>query len=247
MITSAMMMIESKPALRAIAIRPEAIAARDAAMEACALISVVRNAGENEAAAAAAARLHRFLAAVEADRVAAKEPALTEGRQIDTLVSYFVAEAKCEQIRVNKAIGDYLTLEEAKARDADLARRADLAELERAKHKALAHVSTHEEREEIIAKFEGLKAAVPVPSRPGRPPGQSARQKWEIEILDIDTLYRNYPHAVKLEPRLSEITLLLDRLDGELPGVKAQRVIAPGTTAGKRKQAMLEIGNEEAC
>lgn len=208
----------------------------------CALISVVRNGEENDQAHLAFKLLGDFLAKCEAARVSAKLPALQECRNIDGAVARFIAEAVTEKMRLGKAIGDFLTLEEAKRRDAEALRLKDQRELDRQRLEALAKVESHEQREAVQAKFDGLAAAVPAPPPPVRAEGQSARTVWEVEVYDIHALYRHYPHCVKLEPRMVEIHAQLDRLpEGQMiPGVKAEKVIKPGRT-GKREKKAIEL------
>lgn len=215
---------------------------RDAALNATALISRVTNAQENEVASAGAKVAHEFIAAMEKLRVLEKMPWLELGRLLDQAFAELVAEAKAEHLRVNKLQGDFLTLEDAKRRDAEAARMRDLAELERQKREAMAQAQSHEQREAVQAQYEGLKASVPEPPPVPRAKGQSARPKWEIEIEDIHALYRAHPHAVKLEPKLIEIYALLDRLpEGQmLPGVRAERVLKPQQT-GTRQPRVLEL------
>lgn len=228
---------------RTIGFTDDAMRAREDALEACALVSVVRNPNENERAQLAFRLVGDFLAKCEAARVAAKLPALQECRNIDAAVARFISEAATENVRLGKAIGDFLTLEAAKQRDAEIARRRDIEEIERKKREELAAVKSHEQREAVQARFDGLAAAVPAPPPLVRAEGQTARPVWEVEIENIDILYRHYPHCVKLEPRMSEIYAQLERLpEGQmLPGVKAEKVIKPGRTA-KRERKAIEIG-----
>jgi hypothetical protein len=215
---------------------------KSAVLEGSALIAVVRNADENEEANTAMAAINSFLSTVEKGRKEVKEPLIAAGRLIDETIGAFIEDVKSEKMRLGRVLGDFLALEDAKLRDAELARKKELDEIERQKREEMAKASTHEQREAIQATFERQAAFVAPPPPPIRAPGQQAREDWEIEDIDLPTLYRFYPHAVKMEARLTEVKFLLGKLkEGEsLPGVKARKVIKAVTSAKRAKP--IEIG-----
>lgn len=226
---------------RSLSFTGQALALREEALGASALISRVSTPEENQAAVEATSAQRRFLATFEAARVEAKKPAWEEGKRIDAMAAQFVKEVEAEVQRVGGLMGSYVTLLEAKRRDEELARRRDLDELERQKRAELAKAETHEEREQTQARFENLAASVPATAPLALPKGQSAKRDWEFEVLDARALYLAYPEAVELTPRPTAIKALLEKHNGKLPGVKAEKVTKAAVRPAREGRA-IEIG-----
>lgn len=99
--------LQSAPGTQALALKQEAL-------EAAAVIGRVSTAEENIAAAAAQSKLADFRRQIEKARVAAKAPFLELGKKIDATAKSLVSEIEEEEMRVAKLVGDYFQLQEAK-------------------------------------------------------------------------------------------------------------------------------------
>lgn len=106
---------------------------KEHALETAGLIGRVTNPTENERAVAAQTELNNLVKLVEKARKEAKDPVLTFGRQIDEAAKQFVEEAHDELLRVSRLLGDFATLEQAKVRAAEAARRLEEEKLEAAR------------------------------------------------------------------------------------------------------------------
>lgn len=63
--------------------------------------------------------------------------------------------------------------------------------------------------------------------------GQTVKEDWEINIVNLWDLARAHPACVKIEARLSEIRALLDAGVTRIPGVTARKVTVVHQRAGK--------------
>lgn len=113
-----------------------AIALKNDALEKAALVAKVGNATEQATAVEAQQAIAGIVSLVEKARVACKAPVLDFGRKIDAEAAKFVADAKEEQLRLARLVGDFVQLEQAKAAAAERARRLEEEKIEREKQEA---------------------------------------------------------------------------------------------------------------
>jgi len=182
------------------------------ALEASALIGKVQTPGENNAAVEAQGKLKGLLESIEQSRKEVKEPVLQLAKRIDGAAASFREEIEQEFVRVSALIGDFQTLEQARARAAEAARNQELTDLERQRQEAIAQAATHDEADKINEHYTEKLAAhalAPMPA-PARAAGQTVKHDWEITVTNIWDLARAHPSCVKMEPRLGEIKNLLN-------------------------------------
>ncbi|MBA3354989.1 MAG: hypothetical protein H0U18_03435 [Pyrinomonadaceae bacterium] len=214
----------------------EALEIKDSALALAGLIGRVSNAEEQESAVTAQRELKRVLKLSEDARKAAKAPVLDYGRKIDSTAEEFVKDLAVEDIRVSKLIANFQALESARVRAAEAAKQTELNALEVDRQKALADAKSHDELDRVNQEYCERVAALPVIA-PARVEGQVVREDWEIQVTDIHTLYRAFPFAVDLKPRLSEIRQLLDA-GSKVPGVSAKKVSKASVRISKERDAI---------
>lgn len=110
-----------------------ASAAKESALEVAGLIGRVSTPDENASAVAAQQELKTVLKLIEDTRQKCKEPVLDLGRAIDGAAKRFVESLNNELLRLGKLVGDYQTLEEAKRKAAEAARRLEEDRIQREK------------------------------------------------------------------------------------------------------------------
>lgn len=212
-----------------IEVSKDALLMKEAALSAAALIGRVVNAAEQEDAVSAQLELKRVSALFESARLQVTKPLLEAQRSIKSLVDDHREELNKDLIRISRLVGDFQALEIAKQRAAEAAKMAELNSIEREREQQLASANTHEEREAIqaVAMMKVAEANIPVEPPVARSKNQVIRYDWEITVTDIHLLFRSHPQCVKIEPRFSELRILLD--SGVTPqGVKAERRIKAG-------------------
>ncbi len=80
----------------------------------------------------------------------------------------------------------------------------------------------------------------PIASAPqdaARVDGQRIANDWEIEVVDVHTLYRCHPNCVELKPRLSEIKNLL-KIGATIQGIRALAVVKSSVKLPPRRAAI---------
>jgi len=167
-------LIQRNDAALTVTYTAEAIALRDAALGVSGVVGKVSNPEENAAAVTAQTEIQKVRSLAEKARKAAKEPVLEYGKRIDTAAKEFVAELDEEMLRVSTLIGDFQSLEQAKARAAEQARLTEIAQLEREKAEAIAAAKSHEAVDAIQAHYAEVaqQTAAPVIAAPVRAEGQ---------------------------------------------------------------------------
>lgn len=185
-----------------------------AAREAADRERVLREAAEREQAAERERQRQYEKAAAEA-RSAEQEAANTKQRQ-DAEQRRKELEARAERERV-EAERRRIELESAQAR---------------------AQAQSHAELDAISNKFaDQARDLPPANIAPARAAGQRVTDDWEITVSDIDLLARHHRNCVTIEPRISEIKLLLK--GGTTPkGVNAKPIIKAGVTSGRARPAI---------
>lgn len=209
---------------------PQAARLKREALELSAQIGKVADAASNLRAVAAQTELAQLVKLVEEARVAAKDPVLIFGRNIDAAAKAFTEELREEQWRLSRLVGDFQQLEQAKARAAQAAENERLAAIERERAKELAKATTHEELDKVQEKFDArAQQGGPVVLAPQKADNQTVREDWQYEVFDIWALARAHPGCIKIEGRALEIKSAL-KAGVNLAGVRAWKV----TTAGVR-------------
>lgn len=207
-----------------------AFALREAALAQGALVGKVADGDDQKVAVAAQTEISRIISLAEKARVAAKEPVLEFGRQIDGRAKEFVKELKEEQLRIAQLVADFIQLEQARIRAAAQAENERLAALERERAQELTKAGTIEEVNAISEKFnERAKAESIAPPPVSRVEGQRIRDDWEITVTDVWLLAKAHPTCVRIEPQLREIRSLLDA-GVKVAGVTAHKTIKAGVT-----------------
>ncbi len=122
--------IQRDDAALRISFTAEAEKLKQEALETAGLIGRVTNAAENERGVAAQTALNDLCKTVEKARKEVKEPVITFGRAIDEAAREFTDELRNELSRVSGLLGDFASLESARIRAADAARRLEEEKLE---------------------------------------------------------------------------------------------------------------------
>lgn len=149
--------------------------AREVALNTAAMIGVVKDADTNTKAFEAWRGIKALIAEVEKSRVAAKEPFLEAGRQIDALAKSAVVELKSEEVRVNTLIGNYQQEVQAAARRAEQARQEELRKIE------AERLAREEEARREAARAEAARQAELRRIEEEQAKANSAKQRLEFE------------------------------------------------------------------
>jgi predicted secreted protein len=216
---------------------------REAALELSGVVGRVASPEDNAAAVAAQLEIQKVRSLAEKARVQAKAPVLEYGKRIDAAAKEFVAELDEEMTRISRLIGDYQTLEQAKARAAEQARQAEIAKLEKEKAEAIAQAKSHEAVDAIQAHYSEIAqqtAAVTAPPQPVRAEGQVVKTDWNITVTNPYELAKFHPACVKIEARLSEIKQLLN--DGiTVKGITATKVTKASVRVSSDRKSPIEV------
>ena len=205
----------------------EALAMREAALEAAALVGRVSNAEENEKAVEAQAELKRVSSGFEKARTTITKPLLDAQREIKAKVDAERKELEQELLRISRLIGDFQTLELQRQRAAEAARREEQTKLERERQEALAKAKSHDEVDAVQNHYQERAAveAPPPPAPPTRATGQIVRTDWEVTRINDFVLAKARPDLVrKIEFDMAALKDCLKRGE-KLPGVEAKEVV----------------------
>lgn len=170
---------------------------KTAALESSALIGIVRNQEQDQAAESAASQVSALIKAVEKRRVAVKAPFLEACRQIDACAAKAVSDLKEEEIRLNRAIGDYkqALIEEARRKEVErqeeLRRIAEQAAAEQRRIQAEA-LAAEKARQAEAEKAEKERQAV-------MRAAEEARQAELRRIAEQEATAKNEAQRKKFE------------------------------------------------
>jgi len=128
-----------------------AIARRETALAASALVGQVRDSGQQDQAVQAQRTLAELQREIEAARKAVKGPVLDLGREIDRVAAEFLADVVDEVTRISAAIGDYQMLELKKREATERAARLEAERIERERREQEERVAEQIERERQAA------------------------------------------------------------------------------------------------
>lgn len=221
-----------------VSLAPEAEELKESALTLSAPIARVTNAAENQAAVDAQLAIRTARNRVESDRMTVKAPVLDLCRAIDRTAKDYDAELLAEEVRLGKLRGDYETHELARLKSEEAARMQCLTDIERQREAELAQAQNHDQRDEIQERYSNIIASSVQPAQTAeRPKGATVREDWSIEVVNPWLLAKDHPNCVRIEPRLSEIKLMLDH-GLKVSGVKAEKKVKAGVRVGKEKEAL---------
>lgn len=187
------------------------------ALESSALIGIVRNQEQDQAAESAASQVSALIKAVEKRRVAVKAPFLEACRQIDACAAKAVSDLKDEEIRLNRAIGDYKQALIEEARRKEIERQEELrriveqeaAERRRIDAETQAGHLTEAQRQEAWkhqAELSAQAAEAVGPQRGIAKTGnQIVREVYKFDVVNVWDLVKARPDLVTVEPKTRDI------------------------------------------
>lgn len=264
----------------------QAIALRESVLDKSAAIARVTDADEQRIAVESQAEIATLLRDAEKARVSCKEPVLEFGRNIDLRAKEFVADLNLERDRLDKLVGDFQVLEDARVKAAEAERRLEQQRIEEARMKAereardkaeleqrklnaemadarrlaaaaknavdaekarvlqmeiererkVSQAKSLEQMETIRANSQEEIAALPVATA-ARVKGQRVDEEWKITVTDVWALARAHPMCVNIEPRLTDIKMILNS-GRSVAGVIAKREIKASVRAGTGRAAI---------
>jgi len=221
-----------------IALRDEAMAIKEAALEKAALIGKVENKDQQDRAVQAQYALKEVDSSIEKARKAAVQPFLDAQRKVNTMAKEFCHETGMELMRLSKLIGNYQALELKRIRAEENARREALLEAERKREAEIAAAKTHEQVEAVQAKFEKAQQAIAPPPEPTRTEGQIVREEIVIDEIDVWKLAKNRPDLVDITPRKRELKEQLG-LGITVPGVKWHKEVRASVRLAPAKNGKI--------
>ena len=145
-------------------IAESATEAKDAALQAAALVGVITKREQKPSAVSAQMKVATILKAVEKERKRVKEPFLEACRAIDAAAAKFVKDLEGEQMRLAKAVGDFDAQELEEARQAERERQEELRRIaeqeaaERRRIEADAHAAEEARLAEARKQEEARQA-----------------------------------------------------------------------------------------
>lgn len=124
----------------------------------------------------------------------------------------------------------------AAAKNAEDAEKARLLQMEIERERKVSVAKSLEQMETIRANSEEEIAALPVATA-ARVKGQRVDEEWNITVTDIWALARAHPMCVNIEPRLTDIKMILNS-GRSVAGVIAKREIKASVRAGTGRAAI---------
>lgn len=147
------------PVLPACGISEEALATRDEALCAAALIGQVRNGDENNRCVSARKTIRNLLSLFESQRKKAKEPYLEAGRFIDRTVEWAIVDLEKESGRLENLEKDFIRAEMRRKQEEEELQRRELARIEAEKQAELKRIADEQARIEREAREAAAAAA----------------------------------------------------------------------------------------
>jgi len=215
---------------------PNAVQLLNQALTLAETIEQVTNPMEQAQAVRAQAHLKDIITSTKKSIQAEVDRANDYRKRLWAVRDAFLMEAEQQLTVISTMVGDYQTLEQAKARAAEMARLKDLEELERKRIQARAEAKSHDELDAIDQEYSERSANLPI-VEVNRAEGQRITQDWDITVTDIWALVRSHSHCVKVTPLIGEIKNLLR------DGVKVAGIVAkPHIKADVRlNQKVVEV------
>lgn len=206
-----------------VAISPDAITRRDAAVSWAQMFDAVTTPEQQAEVVEAMKPLREIEKAVENDRKTVKAPVLDLGRAVDDKAKSFVEPVSHELKRLSNLVAQFQFEERRRAAEAEAQRQEEIRKAEEARRKA--------EDERRKAEAAGRPAPPPPPPAPPLPPplpfrepakpaGLVVRDVWQFEVLDVRALYSARPELVKLDAKTAEINAAIARGERNIPGLR---------------------------
>ena len=208
----------------AVDIAPEAHALKATAIGSAGLVVAVTTESQQSFAVAVLKDIKSITKQIESARVAIKAPVLKLGKDIDHAASSFIADLDAHEKRITGLVSKYQAEQARIAREAEMARQAELDRIERERVKAEAEAAriaaeelrkakTLEEAEaaamrqqqatidaEHKAQAAETKVILAPVEAPVRAQGMQVRQVPRYEVLDIREVALHRPDLVRIEP-----------------------------------------------
>lgn len=208
---------------------------RDELIKSAALVTTVTDRIDADDATGVLKSLKDFTREIEAQRTAAKAPALEIGRKIDAMAKELVASVDTEANRISRVLGAFEAEERRKAEDI---RRVADAEIARLAHEATQQANAaartastpeaadrasdaviEKAQERIVAvRQQQVNAVVP------KTAGTQVREDVCFEVENAKALYAAHPELVVLEPNGTAIRAILRANPNlQIPGLRHWR------------------------
>lgn len=210
----------------------EAVALKDRALEASALIAKVDDAASQANAVEAQTQLYTLKQTVEKARKIAKQPWIDAGRNLDSACESFVKEVQAELARISGLIGEFQEIEAAKQRAAEQALRLEQERIAREKREAeLSELRRQaQEREALEAKQREIDALA-----------EKARSEKQQKALEAQRVELDRQKALSEAKSHAE----LDRINAQASEAQKQlsetQIAAPVRAKGQRVSEEFEI------
>lgn len=213
----------------AVEIAPEAHALKATAIGSAGLVAAVTTEAQQTFAVAVLKDIKSLTKQIESARVAIKAPVLKLGKDIDHAAQSFVADLESHEKRITGLVSKYQAEQARIAREAEMARQAELDRIENERRAAESEAKRVADEELRKAKsLEEAEAAVnrqqeantvaehkaqaaetkvilaPVVA-PVRAQGMAVRQAPRFEVTDIRALAFARPDLVRIEPNSDAI------------------------------------------
>lgn len=196
---------------------------RDGALGLAAMVLKVDNAQDQVPAVEAQRQLKEVIRLVEDGIGKEVDLANTFKKKLWSARDEFLKDTRDQLARITRMVGDFQTLAQAKARAAEAARNAELAELEQQRAEAMAQANSHEELDAIAEDFNRQAAAVPI-TEPPRVEGQRIVKDYEVTVSDVWALARAHPACVRIEALTGQVKTLIKAGLTKIPGVAWKEV-----------------------
>jgi len=171
-----------------------------------------------------------YAALKEAKRMAEEQAARLEQERIQrerfAEEQRLARDAAAAQAKLDAEAAE-LARKASEANNAEESARLEQQRIELEKAKAQAKAETLQKFDDIAEQASRDVAAVVVAPAP-KLQGQVVRHDWEVTVTDVWALSRAHPGCVKIEPRLSEIKIILNA-GGSVVGVTAKKVVSTST------------------
>lgn len=206
-------------------VSPGALSLKDDALMAASFIETVSDAPSQDEAVAALRTLKNLLKQTEDARKAVKQPGLEYCKRVDSVAKEFSRELCAEEARIEGLVNEFQTLELARIRAAENARKLEDEKREKERQESIAKATSLDEVDQLNEVFnqENQKLSVEKAAST-KAEGQSVVEDWDVEVMDIWLLASRHQNCVKLEPKLSEIKALL-KMGIKVAGVTATKKV----------------------
>lgn len=202
-------------------VRPTAAAERDDLVARAQALEQVVGAKSQEVAVWLLGEINRWLADVEKERKAVKDPFFQFGKKIDQAAADFVAALESEKTRLQQLLSDFQAEQERTAREEQDRQEAELrriAEEEAAlRQQQAAGQITDQAAEQRQAELNQQAAAALTIVEPIRADGMMVKKVRKFRVLDIHALYKARPELVSLEPRTAVINTVIRATESIVP------------------------------